>query len=125
MIMKKLVVAMIIAAATRQAYAGKWVQVKDWAVPLKVNTVVMEKMLWDYINVISKKAFEPRDSYIYQYKTINDHELFINALCNTKSNDKVLTREFVAVLDGGSCYFQATYDFKKNTFVKLEVNGEL
>jgi uridine kinase len=122
--MKKLLAALIFSIITQQAFAGKWVQVKDWAVPLKVNTVAIENLLWDYIKGNSKQSFEPRDSYTYQYKTINSHELFINALCDTEYGKADLTHEFVVVFDGGACYFQAIYNFKTKTFLKLVVNGE-
>jgi hypothetical protein len=122
--MKKLLIAIIFATITQQAFAGKWVQVRNWAVPLKVNAVVIENMLWEYIKTNSAQTFEPRDSYTYQYKTIHNHELLINAMCNTESSEEILTQEFIVVFDGESCYFQATYNFKTNMFVKLEVNGE-
>ena len=60
---------------------------------------------------------------VYQYKTINKSELYINAFCEI-GEDRDIEKNFVMVLDGGSCYFQATYDFNTNEFVKLEVNGE-
>jgi hypothetical protein len=103
--------------------AGEWVPVEGWAVPLKVNTVAMEELLWKYMEDNAEQKFQPREDYTYQYKTINDHELLINAMCDTFDTTD-LTKEFVEVLDGGSCYFQATYDFKVNVFVKLVVNGE-
>jgi uridine kinase len=122
--MKKILALILITIISKQAFAGSWFQVKDWSVPLKVNTVALENMLWDYIKNNSKQEFEPKDSYTYQYKTINENELLINALCYAEYSKEELTRNFVMVDDGGSCYFQATYNFKTHTFVKLVVNGE-
>ena len=105
------------------SYSQNWVQVEGWVVPLKVNTLAIEEKLWKYIKAKSDKSFHPKESYIYQYKTINKSELYINAFCEI-GEDRDIEKNFVMVLDGGSCYFQATYDFKTNEFVRLEVNGE-
>ena len=105
------------------AFAGNWVQVNDWATPLKVNVVSLEKNLWVYVFENSNQKYKAKDLYTFQYKTINKSELFINALCDTF--DVVgLDENFIEVDDGGTCYFQVVYNFKKNTFTKLEVNGE-
>ena len=105
------------------AAASNWVQVNDWATPLKVNPNSLEQKLWSFVATESKVKFQPKDTYTFQYKTINDSELYINALCNTHGASD-LTSEFIVVFDAGSCYFQATYNFKTGVFVKLEVNGE-
>ncbi len=120
--MKKFLTILLILISPA-SFSGDWVKVKNWATPLEVNPVAIEKMLWDYITKNSTQTFQPRDSYTYQYKTVSDHELYINAMCDTHDRAD-LTQEFVMVFDGGSCYFQATYNFKTNAFVKLEVNGE-
>ncbi len=39
-------------------------------------------------------------------------------------SEEELTQRVVVIFDGGSCYFQATYNFKTKAFVKLVVNGE-
>jgi hypothetical protein len=120
--MKKLLFFLLVFISP-SVLGSQWVQVNHWAVPYKVNTNSLEVKLWEYINKTSKRSFQPKESYIYQYKTINDKELYINSLCSNIFKAD-LTQEFLVVYDGGSCYFQATYNLKTNTFVKLEVNGE-
>ena len=105
------------------AFAGNWVQVNDWATPLKVNVASLEKTLWVYVFENSNQKYKAKDLYTFQYKTINESELFINALCDTF--DVVgLDKKFIEVDDSGTCYFQVIYNFKTNVFTKLEVNGE-
>ena len=43
---------------------GNWVQVKDWSVPLKVNPIAIEKILWDYIETKepNKQIWQKRKS---------------------------------------------------------------
>lgn len=120
--MKKLLSYLTILISSNVA-AGEWIQVKDSSVTIEVDPIKMESKLWDYIALNSTQQFLPRNSYMYQYKTINDSELYINALCDDYENDN-LSERFIIVFDGGSCYFQAVYNFKNNEFIKLEVNGE-
>lgn len=120
--MKKLLSYLTILISSNVA-AGEWIQVIDRPVDVEIDPIKMETELWDYIALNSTQQFLPRSSYIYQYKTINDSELYINALCDDYDNDD-LSERFIIVFDGGSCYFQAIYNFKSNEFIKLDVNGE-
>ena len=57
------------------AAASNWVQVNDWATPLKVNPNSLEQKLWSFVATESKVKFQPKDTYTFQYKTINDSNL--------------------------------------------------
>ncbi|MCU7843058.1 MAG: hypothetical protein KZQ93_04380 [Candidatus Thiodiazotropha sp. (ex Monitilora ramsayi)] len=120
--MKK-IIALIIALVSLPALAGQWVQVPGWTVKVKVNPVALENMLWEYIHKESRLVFQPRESYTYQYKAITDTEILINALCEVKDKE-LLEKKFIQVFDGGSCYFQAKYNFELKKVTNLVVNGE-
>ena len=105
------------------SYAGKWVQVEGWAVKLIINPNSLEDKLWSHLNINSDTNFKDRESYWYQYKTINDSEIYINALCKV-SKPELLEEDFIVVFDGGSCFFQITYNFKTDKFYDLQVNSE-
>lgn len=105
------------------AYAGEWIRVKGGVSAVKIDCLAIEGKLWKYIKKASKIKFQPKENYLYQYKIINIDEIYINALCETYSN-KDLENDFIVVFDGGSCFFQITYNLKEDSFSKLFVNGD-
>ncbi|WP_020407859.1 hypothetical protein [Hahella ganghwensis] len=102
--------------------AGNWVEVKGGAAPVEVEPSVLEAALWEYIATHSDQEFQHKDSYTYQYQAVNDHGIRINAMCGS-SGHWDLSEGFVGVMDGGTCFFRATYDFKLNAVVWFRVNG--
>ena len=121
--MNKIISILILLLIPTGAFAAHWVAVDSGVVEIKLDSVRIENRLWSYIDDNSTTKFEPRNTYTYQYKAINHSEILINALCEVDST-KPLHTEFVIVFDGGSCYFQITYNFKTGEFSKLQVNGE-
>jgi hypothetical protein len=72
-----------------------------------------------------KKRLPEWSTYTFQYQgqTKEHHNVvFINAFCSPARPD--VKTQFVLVLDGGPCYFRATYDPARKAFVALEFNGD-
>ena len=121
--MKKYLSILFLSLLPSTLYAGEWIAVDGGVVEIKLKAEEVENKLWLYIKKASTRKFETRDKYTYQYKAINNKEIYINALCDT-FGEKSLHKEFVMVDDGGSCFFQINYNFKTGKFSKLQVNGE-
>lgn len=121
--MKKYLIVLFILFIPGIIHAGEWVAVDNGAVEIDLTDGRLENKLWLYINKVSTIKFEPKEKYTFQYKAINNEEIFINALCDTFDR-KELHKEVIVVFDGGSCFFQIQYNQKTGNFSKLRVNGE-
>jgi hypothetical protein len=65
------------------------------------------------------------DQYFRQYiaALVGGKKLvFVNAMC-TVASDEAWRKHLVFVMDGGKCYWHATYDSATQKFSNLEVNG--
>ena len=49
-------------------------------------------------------------------------KLILNAACREDGRDYL--RTVIAVKDGGTCYYQLTFDLASGTFSDLRINGE-
>jgi hypothetical protein len=105
------------------AEGAEWFQVKSKHAPVKFHTPSMEKKLWAFISQNTERKFPSKESYTYQYKSIGEGKIYINALCSRHEYSE-LQKELIMVFDGGSCYFQAVYDLNTHSFISLNVNGE-
>ena len=109
------------------SYCGEWFPFSTDYKPLlnseHFNKLVVENLLWMHVAENSDREFKPRESYNYQYQVLGNNLYKINALCNTpRTND--LSKNYLLVDDGGSCYFELEYNSLTKTFSKLYVNGE-
>jgi hypothetical protein len=125
----KIFFALSLSIFSSLSFSLEWFEVKGEVTPNNLNINTIEDKLWKYISK-SSYEFHPRKSYIYQYKLLYNGELIIHAYCNMtfdgqysffKKSD--LSKRFLGVLDGGSCYFQLRYDTSSKQFVALSVNG--
>lgn len=121
--MRKILSLLLVMLLATAAHAGDWIRVKGGEFDVKLDSLAVEHRLWVYIKNESKIVFMPREQYIYQYQAINAEEIYINALCDNPG-EKNLDKEFIVVLDGGSCFFQVIYNLKSAGFSRLLVNGE-
>ena len=133
--MKKYIIASFIVYFSSFCSAGEWFIVGSGKAEAEVNTEIVEAKLWEFLAAKSKEQFRPKESYRFQYKFVSKNEIYINALCGSASkgtNDvgvmpdftsEQLTKDFINVFDGGSCYFGVKFNTEKHTFSKLLVNG--
>lgn len=85
---------------------------------LKANAPKNAAMLW-------QKANDYRRQYggVIVGKGKNaQRKLIMNASCHDSGQDWM--RNIVAVKDGGTCYYQLTFDLNSATFSDLRINGE-
>ncbi len=106
------------------AFPGEWIAVDGGLVEIDLVESAVEDSLWQYLEKSSKATFEPRDTYTYQYRAVNESRMKIFALCETFDFDsESLRKDFLIVMDGGSCFFDIEYNYKTGVFSKLHVNG--
>ena len=120
--MKILFSVILILLCSTSAYSDSWVAVDGGVVEIQLKSKELENSLWQYLSVNSKRKFEERSSYIYQYQATSKKTIRINAMCHVFSKEG-LNEEFVLVFDGGSCYFEVKYNIKTGKFTDLFVNG--
>jgi hypothetical protein len=104
------------------AFSAEWYQVKGGFSHINLNQVKVEAALWEFVKANYTRTFEPANSYTFQYQLTNSDTVKINAMCQV-DNVKELSKYFVFVDDGGSCYFELTYNIKSHKFANLYVNG--
>ena len=67
----------------------------------------------------------PWSEYTFQYQgratLLGRKYVYVNAFCGHESRS--LDREWIAVMDGGACYFSAKYDPATKLVYDLLVNG--
>jgi hypothetical protein len=86
------------------------------------NELQIENQLWEYVIKIYDGKFELRELYNYQYMLIDNHTFKISAFCSPLGA-RNLEEEYLLVHDGGSCFFEVTYDSLTNKFRNFSVNG--
>jgi hypothetical protein len=75
---------------------------------------------------VFRTSLKKWDTYRFQYQgqeKNNRRFVYINAFCDF-DKDKNLSKVFIFVLDGGSCYFQVKYDPIADIFFDISINGE-
>ena len=134
--MKKYIVASLILCLPHLCLAGDWYFVGSGKDKSEVNTEILEVKLWAFLAADFKRQFRPKENYKFQYKFVNRNEIYINALCSSKSERaddfrlspeftlEQLRSNFITISDGGSCYFSVKFNPEKGTFSDLWVNGD-
>lgn len=121
------------AENARKEQIGGWLftgEIEYWspteadvrAVEEGVGVFLQENAAMFYTNV---PVWERLDEYNRQYVGMiveGRKVLYANFFCNRE--DATWRKEFVLVLDGGSCYFQFQFDSATGEFFDLRVNGE-
>ncbi len=90
------------------------------------NEQKVEYSLWEFLATKKTYKFLSKEKYTYQYQANiknGKEEVYINAFCKERKSLN-LRKDFVFVLDGGSCYFQINYNPETGEFYNLRVNGE-
>ena len=70
------------------------------------------------------RQLQPWSTYSFQYQGRGSEDgkfIFVNAFCSPP--DAYSAKQFVRVLDGGTCYFEVKYNPKTKTFYDLGFNG--
>jgi hypothetical protein len=84
---------------------------------------VLELALWDEMHGAGEEL-PAWSSYTFQFqgRTEDGRKLiYINALCSTPP--ETAATEWILVLDGGKCYFEAYYDPESKEIVSIQFNG--
>ena len=71
-----------------------------------------------------RNGLAPWESYTFQYqgRELEGRKVvYVNACCSEPPH--YVAEQMVLVLDGGTCYFEAYYDTKTKSFVRLVFNG--
>jgi hypothetical protein len=121
--MKVFIRVIYIIIFSAPAIAGDWITVDGGIIEVNLDQNAVENRLWSYLSTNSKREFEQRSTYTYQYQAVSNEVIKIYAMCNVRSKEN-LHKEFVMVFDGGSCYFEVKYSIKTGEFSELHVNGE-
>ncbi len=97
--------------------------------PSRDDVLAFEQRLGHYLQQAAPQTYPGplRDlsTYRRQYVGIlveGQRVVFANFFCNADDTD--WKREIVAVLDGGSCYFEVKYNVHMGTFYDLSIHGE-
>jgi hypothetical protein len=120
--MIRIVLIMFILLFSNKCFSGDWYQVNNGFSKVSLNQAKVEDALWEFILANSSRTFEPVNSYTFQFQLTDTDTVRINAMCQV-DNLKELSKYFVLVDDGGSCYFELTYNIKTQNFSNLYVNG--
>ena len=102
---------------------GKWIKISNENSDYHINETLVEEKMWRFVKTQYSDNFEDRKLYSYQYKLISENIIHINALCWFVSNSDP-TKIFITINDGGTCFFNLKYNFEKDIFFDLYVNGE-
>jgi hypothetical protein len=105
---------------------GIWIAVDGGSLEVKIDSSALGDSLWTYIHRTADVQFSNADEYIFQYQANmieGKRILFINAFCR-RIEDFELSKSFLTVKDGGSCFFNVKYDLSSGIFFELIVNGD-
>jgi len=74
------------------------------------------------------KLLENTDSdyyrqYIGYIDDMGDHIILLNAVCSAYAQKRNLNKEWILVLDGGSCFYQIKVNLKRKRCFDFSVNG--
>ena len=117
-------------AATCHAQASNWFEVRGgaWS-PSPDVTLHLQAEIESAVAGLAGSRFErfrPWQEYKFQFQgQENDSGRFvsISALCSVDESQD-LTKRFLPVLDGGTCFFEVRYDPESRRFYDLVVHGE-
>lgn len=97
--------------------------------PGRDDVLVFEQRLEPYLQQAAPQTYPGplRELNVYQRQYVGilvngQRVIFANFFCNAYDTD--WQREFVFVLDGGSCYFEVKYDIETGEFYDLSIHGE-
>lgn len=114
--------------STKVEYVQKssmWIEIKSGAEHEKIDTANLEIELWNYLSKNTTYTFQSKKQYKYQYKVLNDGNIFINAFCSHMGVDyEWLSSNIYIAKDGGSCFFQIYKNIRTQKFHSLNINGE-
>lgn len=126
------VAAALLCSVAVAAGAGEnlWVAVQggDWE-PRAHTVARMKERLQAFVEERAKAEdirLKPWRSYTFQYQgRVQDGArfVFVHAFC-ARHEELPLEKYWVAVSDGGSCYFNLRYDPERDEFFALAVHGE-
>jgi len=118
----RIVLVIFFLLFSKSVISGDWYQVNNGLSKVSFNKVKVEVALWEFVLANSSRKFEPIKSYTFQFQLTGIDTVKINSMCRV-DDLKELTKHFVLVDDGGSCYFELTYNIKTRRFSNLYVNG--
>ena len=121
--MKTILTVLALITLSVSSFAGDWIAVDGGIVELDLKQKEVEENLWAFLENQSDFVFQAKESYSYQYQVKTENELYINAFCSDLGKHN-LHQDFLVVMDGGSCFFQATLNLLNGQFTLLGVNGE-
>ena len=110
--------------------SGSWIQVSggSWVVPAHL-IAQLDKSLQAAAKDSQANKSSPKSLslYVKQYRGRdgrNGREVEVRGFCQTSGRSrKDLMEDFIHVLDGGDCYFQATWDVNTSRFKQFHFNG--
>ena len=109
-------------------FVGSWFPIAGgtWT-PEQAATVKLRSAMQPYVVAHASDQhleLRPWSSYSFQYQgrgSANGKFIFIDAFCSAPGT--YAAKQFVQVLDGGTCYFELKYNQKTKTFYDLRFNG--
>lgn len=114
------------AAAAAPAAAGPhWIEVRggQWPVPAPLLADMAGKLQ----GAGSPSRRVDLSRYTIQYQGLNGDDgrhVRLSGMCDRASvGQRDLAAQFVVVLDGGKCYFDATYDPERSSFTAFKFHG--
>ena len=132
--MRKYIFVCCLVLFSPLCFSGEWYIVGSGKSEAKIDTAMLEVKLWKFLDAESKATFMPKEIYKFQYKFVDKNEIYINALCVSRAavddigalpdfTSEQLTKDFIDVFDGGSCFFGVKFNIKRNKFSELRING--
>jgi hypothetical protein len=107
---------------------GSWFPIAGgtWT-PDQAAEAQMQAVLQPYVVAQASaqhRKLRPWSSYSFQFQgrgSAGSNFIFINAFCSAPN--AYAAKQFLQVLDGGTCYFELKYNPKTKTFYDLGFNG--
>jgi len=121
--MKQIFTLLTLGFLSFDLFSGDWIAVDGGVIEVNLRQEVVEEKMWKFLEQQSGFSFQSRESYSYQYQAKTETELYINAFCDSFEKQD-LNKEFLIVMDGGSCFFQVSLNLSNGQFTLLGVNGE-
>jgi len=106
-----------------------WYEVRggEWEVPAELLAEIVigtERQLGTGRSIVSGRAY----GYTMQYQgRIQDNSRTVKVMgaCQVdKWTPAMLSQQFLAMFDGGKCYFSAIYDIETRKFIRFSYNGQ-
>jgi hypothetical protein len=109
-------------------FVGSWFPISGgtWT-PDQGSVAQLQAALQPYVVTHASdqhRKLQPWSSYSFQFQGRGNAAgkfIFINAFCSAPDTNSA--KQFLQVLDGGTCYFELKYNPKTKTFYNLGFNG--